>query len=160
VEVLDGIDRAQRRFPPLGVPIAVFYKFYDDQGNYFVAALTYYAFVAIFPLLLLASSVLGFVLQGNEALQQDVLNSALGQFPIIGEELGRPDGLQGSTAGIVVGFLVALFGASGLGQAIQNTMNTAWAVPRNSRPNPFITRFKSLVLLTLAGFAVLGVSVL
>lgn len=142
------------------MPIAVFYKFYDDQGNYLVAALTYYAFVAIFPLLLLASSILGFILQGNEELQARVLNSALGQFPIIGEELGRPEGLQGSTAGIVVGFLVALFGASGLGQAIQNAMNTAWAVPRTSRPNPFITRFKSLVLLTLAGFAVLAVSVL
>jgi len=160
VGVLNGVDRAQRRFPPLGVPIAVFYKFYDDQGNYLVAGITYYAFVAIFPLLLLASSILGFILQGNQALQERVLNSALAQFPIIGEELGRPEGLQGSTAGIVVGFLVALFGASGLGQAIQNTMNTAWAVPRTSRPNPVITRLKSLVLLTLAGFAVLGVSVL
>jgi membrane protein len=39
-------------------------------------------------------------------------------------------------------------------------MNTAWAVPRNSRPNPFVTRFKSLALLTFAGIAVLGVSVL
>ena len=68
--------------------------------------------------------------------------------------------MQGSTGGIVVGFLVALFGASGLGQAIQNMMNTAWAVPRNSRPNPFFTRFKSLLLLTMAGSAVLGVSVL
>ena len=147
-------------FPPLGVPIAVFYKFYDDQGNYMVAAITYYAFVAIFPLLLLATSILGFFLQGNEELQETVLDSALAQFPIIGEQLGRPEGIQGSTTGIVVGFLVALFGASGLGQAIQNTMNTAWAVPRNSRPNPFFTRFKSLLLLTMAGSAVLAVSVL
>ncbi len=157
---LNTVDRTQRRFPVLGVPIAVFYKFYDDQGNYMVAAITYYAFVAIFPLLLLASSVLGFILQGNEGLQETLLNSALAQFPIIGEELGRPEGIQGSTAGIIVGFLVALFGASGLGQAIQNTMNTAWAVPRNSRPNPFFTRFKSLLLLTMAGSSVLAVSVL
>ena len=58
-----SLDRAQRRFPVLGVPVAVFYKFYDDQGNYMVAVLTYYAFMAIFPLLLLASSILGFILQ-------------------------------------------------------------------------------------------------
>jgi membrane protein len=159
VGVLSGVDRAQRRFPPLGVPIAVFYKFYDDQGNYMVAALTYYAFVAIFPLLLLATSILGFILQGNEELQKTVLNSALAQFPIIGDRLGRPEELQGGAAPVVIGSLVALFGASGLGQAIQNAMNTAWAVPRNSRPNPFLTRFKSLVLLTMAGFAVLAVSV-
>lgn len=159
VGVVSGIDRAQRRVPVLGVPIAVFYKFYDDQGNYMVAALTYYAFVAIFPLLLLASSILGFVLQGRPELQEVVLDSALAQFPIIGDDLGRPEGLQGSTAGIVIGLLVALFGASGLGQAIQNTMNTAWAVPRNSRPNPFFARFKSLLLLMLAGLAVVAVSV-
>lgn len=158
--VLNGVDRAQRRFPPLGVPIAVFYKFYDDQGNYLVAGITYYAFMAIFPLLLLASSILGFVLRGRPELQETLLNSALGQFPIIGDELGRPDGLQGSTGAVIVGILVALFGATGLGQAIQNAMNTAWAVPRNSRPNPFLTRFKSVLLLMLAGLAVLAVSVL
>ena len=35
--------------------------------------LTYYAFIAIFPILLIASSVLGFVLQGHAELQQDIL---------------------------------------------------------------------------------------
>ena len=35
------------------------YKFFDDQGNYLAAIITYYAFVAIFPLLLLATSILG-----------------------------------------------------------------------------------------------------
>ena len=148
MSVVRSLDRAQRRFPVLGVPIAVFYKFYDDQGNYLVAALTYYAFMAIFPLLLLASSILGFILQDRPELQDQVLNSALAQFPIIGDQLGRPEGMQGSTAAVVVGTLAALFGASGLGQAIQNSLNTAWAVPRNSRPNPVLARLKSLLLLT------------
>ena len=160
VSVVKAFDRAQRRFPVLGVPIAVFYKFYDDQGAYLVAALTYYAFMAIFPLLLLASSILGFILQDRPELQDQVLNSALAQFPIIGDQLGRPEGMQGSTTVVVVGTLAALFGASGLGQAIQNSLNTAWAVPRNSRPNPVLGRMKSLLLLLLAGLAVLGVSVL
>ncbi len=155
-----SLDRAQRRSPVLGVPVAVFYKFYDDQGNYMVAALTYYAFMAIFPLLLLASSILGFILQDRPGLQDQVLNSALAQFPIIGDQLGRPEGMQGSTAAVVIGTLAALFGASGLGQAIQNCLNTAWAVPRNSRPNPVMARMKSLLILMLAGMSVLGISVL
>lgn len=154
------LDRAQQRFPVLGFPVAVLYKFYDDQGNYLAATLTYYAFMAIFPLLLLASSIMGFILQGNEQLQEQLLNSALSQFPIIGDQLGRPEGLQGSTGAVIVGLIAALFGASGLGQALQNTLNAAWAVPRNSRPNPFVQRFKSLALLCMAGIAVLGVSIL
>ena len=157
--VVQAIDRGQRRFTPVAFPIGVIYKFFDDQGNYLAAIVTYYAFIAIFPLLLLGSSILGFLLQGNPHLQQEVLNSALRQFPIIGDELGRQE-LRGSTGGIVVGGLTATYGAMGLGQAIQNTVNIAWSVPRNSRPNPILLRLRSLVLLATAGVAVLGVSVL
>ncbi|CUR55141.1 Ribonuclease BN [metagenome] len=157
--VAQSWDRFQRKHPRASIPLAVVYKFFDDQGNYLAAILTYYAFIAIFPLLLLASSILGFVLQGNPDLQATILDSALAQFPIIGDQLGRPEGLQGSTGGVVVGSLAALYGAMGLGQAIQNTMHVAWSVPRNSRPNPFLQRLKSLLLLLTAGLSVLAVSV-
>ena len=152
------LDRAQRRFPPVSFPLAVLYKFWDDQGNYLAAIVTYFAFIAIFPLLLLGTSILGFFLQGNPHLQQELLNSALRQFPIIGSALGQPEGLKGSTGGVIVGGLTALYGAMGLGQAIQNTVNTAWSVPRNSRPNVFLLRLRSLALLATAGLAVLAVS--
>nr|WP_246416347.1 YihY/virulence factor BrkB family protein [Nocardioides luti] len=144
----------------MAAPIAVIYKFFDDQSNYLAAIITYYAFVAIFPLLLLASSIFGFFLQGNPALQQRLLNTTLAQFPIIGDQLGRPEGLQGSTVGVVVGGLAALYGSLGLGQAIQNAMNIAWSVPRNSRPNPILMRVKSLLILLSAGLAVIAVSIL
>ena len=158
--VIDGADRAQRRWSGLGYPIAVVYKYFDDQGNYLAAIITYYAFISIFPLLLLGSSILGFFLEGDPDLQQDLLDSALAQFPIIGDQLGRPEGLTGSTAAIVIGGLVALYGALGLGQALQNALNIAWSVPRNSRPNPILLRLKSLFLLLTAGVAVLTVSIL
>ena len=88
------LDRAQRRFPPVSFPLAVLYKFWDDQGNYLAAIVTYFAFIAIFPLLLLGTSILGFFLQGNPHLQQELLNSALRQFPIIGSALGQPEGVK------------------------------------------------------------------
>jgi membrane protein len=157
---LDAVDRGQRRFPPVGVPLAVIYKYFDDQGNYLAAIITYYAFIAIFPLLLLGTSILGFILQGNPGLESDLLDTALGQFPIIGDQLGQPEGLQGSTAGVVIGGLVALYGSLGLGQALQNALNIAWSVPRNSRPNPLLLRLKSLGLLLTAGLALLVLSVL
>jgi len=155
--VVQAVDRAQRRVPVIAFPLGVIYKFFDDQGNYLAAIVTYYAFIAIFPLLLLASSILGFFLQNNPHLQDELLNSALSQFPIIGDSLGQKK-LTGSTGAVIVGSITALYGAMGLGQAIQNTVNTAWSVPRNSRPNPFLLRLRSLVLLATAGVAVLGVS--
>jgi membrane protein len=114
----------------------------------------------VFPLLLIASSVLGFVLQGDETLRNEVLDSALAQFPIVGTQLGRPEGLQGSTSAVVVGGLAALYGVLGLGQAGQNAVNVVWAIPRNSRLNPLVSRLRSFLLLLLAGLTVLVIAVL
>jgi membrane protein len=156
----DRVDDFQRRHAVVGFPLAVVYKFFDDQGNYLAVVVAYYAFVSIFPLLLIASSVLGFVLQGDTELKDQLLASALGQFPIVGTQLGQPRGLEGSASAVVVGSLAALYGVLGLGQAAQNAVNVAWAVPRNSRLNPILSRASSLVLLALAGLTVLGVTVL
>jgi len=155
-----AVDDFQRRHAVVGLPLAVVYKYFDDQGPYLAAALTYYAFVSIFPLMLLGTSILGILLQGEPRWQETILDSALAQFPIIGDELGRPEGLTGSGTGVVIGALVALYGCQGLGQAVQNTQHIAWSVPRNSRPNPFYARVKTLVLLVTAGLSVLTVSVL
>jgi membrane protein len=158
--LVDRVDAFQRGHPVVGFPLAVLYKFIDDQGSYLAAVVTYYAFVSIFPILLIASSVLGFVLQGNAELRNEVLTGALSQFPIVGTELGKPKGLQGSTSAVVFGTLAALYGVLGLGQAAQNAVNVVWAVPRNSRFNPVLSRASSLVLLVLAGLTVLAVTVL
>ncbi len=154
------VDRAQRRWSILGLPIAVLYKYFDDQATYLAVIITYYALFAIFPLLLLATSILGFVLQGNPELQDRVLDSTLSQFPIIGDQFRRPEGLTGSTPAVVIGGLAALYGVLGLGSAIQNAINIAWAVPRNSRPNPFLLRLRGLVVVSLGGLAVLGLTTL
>jgi len=159
VGLVGDIDRGQRRNSAVGFPLAVIYKFFDDQGNYLAAILTFYAFLSIFPLMLLGTSILGFILDGRPDLQDQVLDSALGQFPIIGDALGRPDGIQGSTGGIVVGSLTALYGALGLGLALQNVQSAAWAVPRNSRPHPVMTRVNSLFILAVAGTAIFAVFV-
>jgi membrane protein len=156
----DRLDRWQRRHTWFGFPIAVVYKYFDDQGTYLAALMTYYAFLSLFPLLLLFASVLGFVLQGNPDLQQDILTSTLSQFPIIGDELRRPEGLQGSGLALVLGGLIALYGTLGVAQAMQNAMNVAWAVPRYRRPNPIMSRVRSFVLIAVAGTAALTTTVL
>src|SRR4028119_1619453 len=100
-------DEYQRRHPVVGFPIAVVYKYFDDQGNYLSALMAYYAFIGTFPLLLISSSVLGFVLQDNEDLRNDVLDSALKNFPVIGDQLARPEGLQGGAGASVVGLALS-----------------------------------------------------
>ena len=156
---VDRLDEFQRRRRVLGVPIATLYKYGDDQGTYLAVIVTYYALIAVLPLLLLATSILGFLLQGNPDLQASVLDSALSQFPVLGDQFRRPEGLTGSRAAVVVGSLAALYGAIGLGTAVQNALNVAWQVPRNSRPNPILLRVRGLLIVAFGGVAVLGLTI-
>jgi membrane protein len=153
-------DRFQRKHPWASFPLAVVYKYFDDFGTYLAAVLTYYAFVSLFPLLLIGSTILGFILAGNQHLQQQLLNSALQQFPVIGKELNTPRRLGGGPAGLIVGIVGSLYGGLGVAQAFQYAANIVWAVPRNDRPNPFKTRARSLVLLATAGLAILATTLL
>lgn len=159
-QVTEWLDGYQRRHRRAGFPVAVIYKFFEDQGPYLAALITYYGFLSLFPLLLLLASVLGFVLQDNPELQQRILDTTLSQFPVIGQELSDPQGIRGSGAALVVGAVVALYGALGVAQALQNAVNVAWSVPRNRRPNPVRSRLRSLLLILTAGGAVLATTIL
>ncbi len=156
----DRLDSLQQRYPALGFPLAVVYKYADDQGSYLAALIAYYAFVSLFPLLLLLSTALGWVLTGHPDLRAQVEHSALGQFPVIGPQLDQPKQLGGGIVGVLVGVLGALYGGLGGAQALQNAMNTVWTVPRNERPDPFRARGRSLLLLAAGGLALLGTTVL
>jgi YihY family inner membrane protein len=153
------IDAFQRKHAIIGFPIAVVYKYFDDQGPYLAAIISYYAFIAIFPLLLISSSILGFFLRDDPKLRDRLLDSALSQFPIVGDALGRPDDLKGSTTAIIIGSLAALYGSMGLGQASQNAANIAWSVPRNSRANPVLLRLRSIFFLAASGVGILLIAV-
>src|SRR3954463_7127510 len=107
-----AFDRFQQRRLWLGFPLAVAQKYSDDQGGYLAATITYYGFFAIFPLLLVLTTVLGFILQGHPHLEQTILDSALGQFPVIGPQLGRGS-LHGNSLALGLGLGAALWAGMG-----------------------------------------------
>jgi len=158
--MVSWLDRLQRRNRAVGLVIAVIYKYLDDQGGYLAALITYYGFVSLFPLLLLLTSGLGVVLAGRPDLQEQVLHSTLSQFPVIGGQLHQPEGLSGGTVAVVVGIVGALYGGLGVGQAVQNAMDSVWAVPRHQRPDPVRSRMRSLLLLLVLGSAAITATAL
>jgi membrane protein len=150
-----SLDAFQRRHRWAGFPLAVLYKYADDQGGYLAALITYYGFLSLFPLLLLLVTILGFALHGDPALQAKLLDSALAQFPLFGSQLRESvHARAGSGLGLVVGILGTLYGCLGAAQATQNALNRAWAVPRNIRPNPVLSRLRSLLLVLVTGVLV------
>ncbi|MFF2660018.1 YihY/virulence factor BrkB family protein [Kitasatospora sp. NPDC058032] len=149
---LRAVDRFQQRHRPPAFVFGVIKKYGDDRGGLLCALLTYYGFVALIPLLLLLSTVLGFVLHGHPGAQQAVVNSALADFPIIGDQLRQSThSLQGSGLALVIGVLGLLYGALGVTQVLQHAMAEIWNVPGVRRPGYFPRLARGLLL-----FAVLG----
>jgi YihY family inner membrane protein len=155
--VLRGVDGFQQKNRVLGFVFGVIKKFGDDRGGSLAAVLAYYGFVSLFPLLLVVVTVLGFVLHGNEELQRDVIDSALGDFPVIGSQLrNNVKALGGNGLALVIGLAASLWGALGVTQAAQNTMAEVWAVPERDRPG-FLPRLgRGILLFTVIGLAVVA----
>ncbi|WP_037180968.1 YihY/virulence factor BrkB family protein [Rhodococcoides fascians] len=158
--MVSRIDGFQRKHPAAGFPLAVVYKFLDDRGGYLAALIAYYAFLSLFPLLLLFTTLLGIVLAGNPDLQERILDSAMSQIPVIGDQLGEPDRLSGGVTAIVIGVAGSLYGGLGVSLAVQHALNTAWSVPRNNQPDPIRARVRGLLLLSTVGSAIIGLTVL
>src|SRR6201996_8614911 len=99
-KIIAALDEWQRRTRGVGVPYAVVKKFGDDNANLQVLALAWYGFTAIFPLLLVVVTVLGFV--GQKSLGTSVV-STLHKFPVVGTDFNtsNPNSLHGSTLGLL-----------------------------------------------------------
>ncbi len=130
--------------------MAVIRKFGNDQAGSLAALIAYYAFFSIFPLLLVFTTILAFVLQGNTELYDDVTNSVLAQFPVVGDQL-HAHALTGKVTALVLGLLTSLWAGLGVTQAAQNAFNKVWAVPFKDRPDFLRSRLRGLLLLGCLG---------
>ncbi|HWH11424.1 MAG TPA: YhjD/YihY/BrkB family envelope integrity protein [Solirubrobacteraceae bacterium] len=158
---LRTFDRYQQRHPAIGFPIAVLKKFSDDQAGGLAALIAYYAFFSLIPLLLVFSTGLAFVLHGHPSIYNDVRNSTLSEFPIIGDHLKQgPSTINGSGLALVVGIVGALLPGLGATQAAQNAFDQVWAVPHKDRPNFLIKRVRGLGMLVTLGTLNLASTVL
>ena len=150
------VDRFQQRHAVLAFPWAVAQKFGNDQAGGKAALMAFYGLFALFPLLLLLATILGFVLSGNPALREQLIDSALGNFPVIGQDLrSQVHPLEGNTTALVIGIAGTIYGSLGIGFAAQNAMNTVWNIPYVRWPSIW-TRYAR----TFAVFGLLGLGVL
>lgn len=149
-------DGFQRRRPPVSFPVAVVKKFGEDDAGSLAALVAYYGFFSIFPLLLAMTSVLGFVLRGDEELQHRIVDSTVAQLPVVGRQISENVGsLRGSAVAIAIGLLGALWAGLRVVQAMQKAMNGVWDVPIRERPNALESRLRALVTLVVFGLAMI-----
>lgn len=161
MHVLARLDAYQRRHRWVGLPLGVVYKFYDDQALYLAALLTYYGFLSLFPLLLILVVVLSTFLSDDPELRRRVLDSALSEFPVIGDQIGENiRSFHGNGAVLAAGIVGSLYGSLGVAQAAQYALNKIWAVPRHARPDPLRSRLKGLAFLLVLALGLCALTLL
>lgn len=154
-KLVSFIDDLQRRWKVTSFVWAVQKKYGDDRGGYLSALITYYGFLSIFPLLLAAFTVVAYVLSGDHSAIA-TLESHVGKYPIIGPAARQLQGksLHGQPFALVIGVLGLVWGAQGLAQAAQFTMEEAWNQPNKDRPG-FVPR----TLRSFGWYALFGLGV-
>jgi YihY family inner membrane protein len=157
--VLRHLDAAQQRWGPASFVFAVIKKYGDDQAGSLAALLTYYGFLSLLPLLLLLVTVTGLLAGSNPHLANDIKNSALGQFPVIGTQLrNNVHGLSSqSGVALAIAILGLLWGSTGASQAAQHAMAEVWNLPYVERPG-FVPRLVRGILILLLAAVFLAAS--
>jgi YihY family inner membrane protein len=154
--VLTKADRYQREHAWLGFPIAVFKKFGEDRAGQLAALVAYYGFFSLFPLLLALVTITGIALANNPDLQEEILDSALAQFPVIGEQIRENvRALKGSGLALAIGLGAALWsGLAGI-KAAQNGMDSIWNVPVKHQPSFPVAILRAVAMLVTLGLFLL-----
>jgi membrane protein len=144
------VARLQRRKPFLAIAFATYKKFYDDQAGYLAALIAYYGFASLLPLLLLLISLLELVAGSDRVLRDQLLHSALSQYPGVAGEL--KSGGKGATGfALAAGLVFTIYGAHRFATSVQNAMNTVWGVPRYRRPKLPMSLLRSFGLIAVMG---------
>ena len=144
--------RRARRVRAVDIAINAAIGFARHRSGRNAALLAYYGFLALFPMLLLATAVLGFVLAGHPEWQASIVNSSVAQIPVLGDQILEQSGaLNGSIVAIVIGLLGATWGATRAFSALQDALDDIWEVAPEDRPNPVVRRVHSLIGLLVIG---------
>ncbi|MGA0356131.1 MAG: YihY/virulence factor BrkB family protein [Ilumatobacteraceae bacterium] len=118
------------------------------------ALLAYYGFLTLFPLIMVATTILGFFLQGDPELRTEIVESAISQIPVLGDQILNQSGqIGGSLTALVIGLASGLWGSTRAFAALQTALDDAWEVPVEHRPNLVVRRVRSVIGLLVIGGA-------
>jgi membrane protein len=154
-QLSNWLDDVQRRNALFGFPFAVAKKFGDDRAGNLAALIAYYGFFSVFPLMVVFTTIVGFVLQGNPERQQKVFEGLKSSLPIVAAYV-KVGSISANGVSLLVGLLILLWAGLGATEAAQNAFNDVWYVQMRDRPNFWFRKGRDLLLLLLLGGMVLA----
>jgi len=144
----------RRTFRPANIVFGTLDGFRIHQTGRSAALVSHFGFISVFPLFLVFTTILGFLLQDNPDLQESIVDSALAKLPLIGSRLASsPDALQGSVTVLVFGLLVALWSGLKAFVVLQGALDNTNDVALDDRHGFVATRLNALVGIGVVGLA-------
>lgn len=160
-QLLLRIDNFQQKHRPLAFSVAVIKKYGDDEGGNLAALITYYGFLSLFPLLLVATTAMQLFLKGHEHLRERVTDAIGNYFPIIGQDIESSiHSFHKTGLALILGLLITLYAVRGGAAAIRHTFNQIWDVPKDKRPGFPASVLNSLLIILVGGGGLVLASVL
>ena len=150
MKIKEKVDEYGERWKWFGTALAVQKRYTELNGNYLASSVTLSSFLSLFPLLLFAIAIVGFVAAGNT----DFADSVINRLGITGEaadniNLALRQAQNSRRAVSVIGIIGLLWSGLGLVAAVQYAINATWQVAGRG------WRDKVSGLLWLAGAALL-----
>ena len=144
----------------MAFPLAVLKKFGEDRAGQLAALIAYYGFFSLFPLLLVFVTLSGILFRESD-MQDRLVDAALSQFPVIGDQLrANVQSLPDKGVALAIGIGGALWaGLAGI-KAAQNAMDHVWDVPMKRQPSFPIAVLRAVLMLLTLGVFVLFASFL
>lgn len=159
--IAEKIDKWQRNNRPAGFVLGVIKKYNDDQAGYLAVLLTYYGFLAIFPLMLVITTVVKQVLPLDSQLRSKIITNLTAHVPIIGNQLNSSvHGLHHSGPALALALLLTFYGIRGIANATQFSLNHIWLIPKDKRPHFPQNTMKSLLIVLTVGIGFLATAIL
>jgi membrane protein len=121
--------------------------------------IAFFGFLSIFPLMLAATTILGFVLEGNDDLRERIIDGALADIPVLGQEI-EADSLSGNWWALIIGLGGALWSATKAFVALQGAQDDVWEIHVDHRDAMPKQRGKALLGLLFIGAAQIGTLVI
>jgi len=155
------VMKVRRRSKFGNTVVVTIQNFRSHRTGPHAALVAHYGFLSVFPLLLVFTTILGFVLQSTPRFRDQIINSAFNRIPIIGEQVAaRPQELKGNVLVLIFGLFAALWAGMRAFNVLQSALDDVADVPHNGRPSLLRTRARSLLGIAIVGGAQIATAVL
>jgi membrane protein len=146
------LERARARYGFVDVAMRTFKRYSEDDGGPYAAALTYYGFFSIFPMLLFAVSILGYLTFFNPDLRPRLIEASIDAVPLMRDVL-QPDALDNIKRQrqefASIALVLALYSGTGAIAALEHALNKIFRI--EDEPNFVAKRLRALRWLGLLG---------